>query len=233
MLFYDDFQFFFKCKKQTKDNKTKKTAFFLKNVELFKKFPLTVWGCASPESIALACVFTAVLFSPLRTFSAARFATRVQAFHCALQMDISPRLVECGQKVQVLVFLKKKKKLFLLWLRDPCCLVLLKWNSFSFSSDANMPIIRTLSKVAQRALLGTPVCGCQPLAVAVRNISFSPRQVTSDASFHSASFSETDHPRVLITGMFIFCCCCFFALKQELILTLNHVGVTVCLQNKF
>ncbi|KAG7258221.1 hypothetical protein CRUP_036170 [Coryphaenoides rupestris] len=29
---------------------------------------------------------------------------------------------------------------------------------------------------------------------------FSPRQVTSDASFHSVSFSETDHPKVLITG---------------------------------
>lgn len=76
-------------------------------------------------------------------------------------------------------------------------------NPFSpFSSDANMPIIRTLSKVAKQALLSAPACGCQPLTVAVRNISFSPRQVTSDASFHSASFSETDHPRVLITGLF-------------------------------
>lgn len=83
-----------------------------------------------------------------------------------------------------------------------------------------MPIIRTLSKVAKQALLSTPACGCQPLTVAVRNISFSPRQVTSDASFHSASFSETDHPRVLITGMF------FFPVKQELIQTFNHVGVS-------
>ena len=64
----------------------------------------------------------------------------------------------------------------------------------------NMPVIRTLSKVAKQALLASPGCGCQPLAVAVRNISFSPRQVTSDASFHSVSFSETDHPKVLITG---------------------------------
>uniref|UniRef100_A0AAV2KEK7 L-threonine 3-dehydrogenase, mitochondrial n=1 Tax=Knipowitschia caucasica TaxID=637954 RepID=A0AAV2KEK7_KNICA len=39
-----------------------------------------------------------------------------------------------------------------------------------------------------------------PVAIAIRNISFSPRQVTSDASFHSVSFSETDHPKVLITG---------------------------------
>lgn len=63
-----------------------------------------------------------------------------------------------------------------------------------------MPVIRTLSKVAKQALLTTPGCSCQPLTVAVRNISFSPRQVTSDASFHSVSFSETDHPKVLITG---------------------------------
>lgn len=63
-----------------------------------------------------------------------------------------------------------------------------------------MPVIRTLAKVAQQALLSNPSCGCQPLTVAVRNISFSPRQVTSDASFHSVSFSETDHPKVLITG---------------------------------
>uniref|UniRef100_A0AAY5L2S9 L-threonine 3-dehydrogenase, mitochondrial n=1 Tax=Esox lucius TaxID=8010 RepID=A0AAY5L2S9_ESOLU len=62
-----------------------------------------------------------------------------------------------------------------------------------------MPVIRTLSKVAKQALLSTG-CGCEPLTVAVRTISFSPRQVTSDASFHSVSFSETDHPKVLITG---------------------------------
>uniref|UniRef100_A0A4W5J7F7 L-threonine dehydrogenase n=1 Tax=Hucho hucho TaxID=62062 RepID=A0A4W5J7F7_9TELE len=62
-----------------------------------------------------------------------------------------------------------------------------------------MPVIRTLSKVAKQALL-SPGCGCQPITVAVRTISFSPRQVTSDASFHSVSFSETDHPKVLITG---------------------------------
>uniref|UniRef100_A0A4W5JM94 Uncharacterized protein n=1 Tax=Hucho hucho TaxID=62062 RepID=A0A4W5JM94_9TELE len=62
-----------------------------------------------------------------------------------------------------------------------------------------MPVIRTLSKVAKQALL-SPGCGCQPIAVAVRSISFSPRQVTSDASFHSVSFFETDHPKVLITG---------------------------------
>lgn len=61
-----------------------------------------------------------------------------------------------------------------------------------------MPVVRALSKVAKLA----PACGCQPLTVAIRNISFSPRQVTSgsDASFHSVSFSETDHPKVLITG---------------------------------
>ncbi|CAB1342512.1 unnamed protein product [Coregonus sp. 'balchen'] len=66
-----------------------------------------------------------------------------------------------------------------------------------------MPVIRTLSKVAKHALLSSG-CGCQPITVAVRTISFSPRQVTSDASFHSVSFSETDHPKVLITGPFIY-----------------------------
>ncbi|KTG01967.1 hypothetical protein cypCar_00044575, partial [Cyprinus carpio] len=45
-----------------------------------------------------------------------------------------------------------------------------------------------------------PVCGFQSLAVLSRRVSFSPRQVASDASFHSVSFSESDHPRVLITG---------------------------------
>ncbi|XP_061098982.1 L-threonine dehydrogenase isoform X2 [Conger conger] len=62
-----------------------------------------------------------------------------------------------------------------------------------------MPVLRSLSRVAQQ-VLQAPACGCQPITVAVRNISFSPRQVTSDASFHSVSFSETDHPKVLITG---------------------------------
>ncbi|XP_066563724.1 L-threonine dehydrogenase isoform X2 [Amia ocellicauda] len=62
-----------------------------------------------------------------------------------------------------------------------------------------MPVLRALSKAARQALLA-PGCGCPPLAVAVRSISFSPRQVTNDASFHSVSFSETDHPKVLITG---------------------------------
>lgn len=77
-------------------------------------------------------------------------------------------------------------------------------NTFLSSAGTSMPVIRTLSKVAKQALLGTPGCGCQPLTLAVRNISFSPRQVTSDASFHSVSFSETDHPKVLITGMLEF-----------------------------
>ena len=67
-------------------------------------------------------------------------------------------------------------------------------------ANINMPVLRTLSKVAKQALLVSQGCGCQPLTVAVRNISFSPRQVTSDASFHSVSFTETDHPKVLITG---------------------------------
>ncbi len=53
-----------------------------------------------------------------------------------------------------------------------------------------------------RAVRGlAAVCGVQSRAVLSRGVSFSPRQVTSDASFHSVSFSESDHPRVLITGM--------------------------------
>jgi len=78
-----------------------------------------------------------------------------------------------------------------------------------------MPVFRALSKVAKQALL-TPACGCQSLTVAIRNISFSPRQVTSgsDASFHSVSFSETDHPKVLITGMITTRLMHYFYLKK-------------------
>ncbi|XP_077442968.1 L-threonine dehydrogenase isoform X1 [Stigmatopora argus] len=68
---------------------------------------------------------------------------------------------------------------------------------------SSMVVFRTLSKaVKQAALAAGPAqaCGCRSLVAAVRGISFSPRQVTSDASFHSVSFSETDHPKVLITG---------------------------------
>ncbi|XP_054843999.1 L-threonine 3-dehydrogenase, mitochondrial-like isoform X2 [Eublepharis macularius] len=62
-----------------------------------------------------------------------------------------------------------------------------------------MPAIRNLSR-AVRQVLQRPGCGCQVAIMPVRCLGFSPRQVTSDASFHSVSFSETDHPRVLITG---------------------------------
>ncbi|XP_051724957.1 L-threonine 3-dehydrogenase, mitochondrial-like [Ctenopharyngodon idella] len=58
--------------------------------------------------------------------------------------------------------------------------------------------VRALSGAVQRVLLA-PVCGFQPLAVVARSVSFSPCQVTSNASFHSVS-SGSDHPRVLITG---------------------------------
>lgn len=61
-----------------------------------------------------------------------------------------------------------------------------------------MPVVRTLTR-AVKQVLQSPVCGCQTVT-SVRYIGFSPRQVTSDASFHSVSFSEADHPRVLITG---------------------------------
>ncbi|XDV42722.1 hypothetical protein PO909_011339 [Leuciscus waleckii] len=58
--------------------------------------------------------------------------------------------------------------------------------------------VRAVSGTAQR-LHVAPVCGFQPLAVVARSLSFSPCQVTSDASFRSVS-SGSDHPRVLITG---------------------------------
>ncbi|XP_062863955.1 L-threonine 3-dehydrogenase, mitochondrial-like isoform X1 [Trichomycterus rosablanca] len=61
-----------------------------------------------------------------------------------------------------------------------------------------MPVVRSVHTAAQLFL--TPALGCKPMSLITRCISFSPRQVTSDANFHSVSFSETDHPRVLITG---------------------------------
>ncbi|XP_039387867.1 L-threonine 3-dehydrogenase, mitochondrial-like isoform X2 [Mauremys reevesii] len=62
-----------------------------------------------------------------------------------------------------------------------------------------MAIVKNLGRTLSQ-LLQSPGCGCQTSIVPVRCIGVSPRQVTSDASFHSVSFSETDHPRVLITG---------------------------------
>ncbi|KAL7987195.1 hypothetical protein Chor_006114 [Crotalus horridus] len=62
-----------------------------------------------------------------------------------------------------------------------------------------MPTIRNLT-CAVKYLLNKPGCGCQVALVPARCLSISPRQVPSDASFHSVCFSETDHPRVLITG---------------------------------
>lgn len=60
--------------------------------------------------------------------------------------------------------------------------------------------MRTLTR-AVKHVLQSPACGCQAVT-SVRFIGFSPRQVPSDASFHSVSFSEADHPRVLITGTY-------------------------------
>nr|XP_033792145.1 L-threonine 3-dehydrogenase, mitochondrial-like isoform X2 [Geotrypetes seraphini] len=62
-----------------------------------------------------------------------------------------------------------------------------------------MPVIKTLARAAKQ-MLQSPGCGCGTSIVPVRFIGASPRQVASDASFHSVSFSDTDHPRVLITG---------------------------------
>lgn len=62
-----------------------------------------------------------------------------------------------------------------------------------------MPIVRNVSRAVSQ-LLQSSACGCGVSIVPVRCIGISPRQVASDASFHSVSFSESDHPRVLITG---------------------------------
>lgn len=62
-----------------------------------------------------------------------------------------------------------------------------------------MPIVKNVSRAVSQ-LLQSSGCGCGISIVPVRCIGVSPRQVASDASFHSVSFSESDHPRVLITG---------------------------------
>ncbi|XP_016083841.1 L-threonine 3-dehydrogenase, mitochondrial [Ornithorhynchus anatinus] len=60
-----------------------------------------------------------------------------------------------------------------------------------------MPVARLLPRAAVRAL---PSCGCRASVVPLRPQSTSPRQLPADASFHSVSFSDSEHPRVLITG---------------------------------
>ncbi|KAM9273957.1 L-threonine 3-dehydrogenase, mitochondrial isoform 1-T3 [Cariama cristata] len=62
-----------------------------------------------------------------------------------------------------------------------------------------MSIVKNVSRAVSQ-LLQSSGCGCGISIVPVRCIGVSPRQVASDASFHSVSFSESDHPRVLITG---------------------------------
>ncbi|NWH48189.1 TDH protein, partial [Fregata magnificens] len=62
-----------------------------------------------------------------------------------------------------------------------------------------MPVVKSVSRAVSQ-LLQSSGCGCGISIVPVRCIGVSPRQVASDASFHSVSFSESDHPRVLITG---------------------------------
>uniref|UniRef100_G3QD20 NAD-dependent epimerase/dehydratase domain-containing protein n=1 Tax=Gorilla gorilla gorilla TaxID=9595 RepID=G3QD20_GORGO len=61
--------------------------------------------------------------------------------------------------------------------------------------EKKMLCIRMLRRVGQ-----SPAFGCWTPVLPVRFLGISPRQIPSDANFHSASFSDTDHPRVLITG---------------------------------
>ncbi|XP_001915437.1 L-threonine 3-dehydrogenase, mitochondrial [Equus caballus] len=62
-----------------------------------------------------------------------------------------------------------------------------------------MPAVRMLQHVVGQLLLG-PACGCRTSALPARSLGASPWQIPANANFHSASFSETDRPRVLITG---------------------------------
>ncbi|XP_069742726.1 L-threonine dehydrogenase [Narcine bancroftii] len=62
-----------------------------------------------------------------------------------------------------------------------------------------MTLFRNLTKITKQALLSNG-CICQTPTVTFRLMSWSPRQLNADVSFHSVSFAESDHPRVLITG---------------------------------
>ncbi|XP_047677658.1 L-threonine 3-dehydrogenase, mitochondrial-like isoform X2 [Tachysurus fulvidraco] len=63
-----------------------------------------------------------------------------------------------------------------------------------------MLLMRSVSKAAWHLRL-TPACGCKVLFLSLRTNSVISCQVTSsDATFPSISFPETDYPKVLITG---------------------------------
>ncbi|XP_022375145.1 L-threonine 3-dehydrogenase, mitochondrial [Enhydra lutris kenyoni] len=62
-----------------------------------------------------------------------------------------------------------------------------------------MLITKMLRQVVGQ-MLGSPACGCWTAAPPLRFLGTSPRQIPADTNFHSASFSGTDQPRVLITG---------------------------------
>lgn len=66
------------------------------------------------------------------------------------------------------------------------------------TSKKKMPfqvLNRVFSQVPARS-----ACRCPTPIVPVKFLSISAHQVPSDANFHSASVSDTEHPRVLITG---------------------------------
>ncbi|XP_077009076.1 L-threonine 3-dehydrogenase, mitochondrial [Tamandua tetradactyla] len=62
-----------------------------------------------------------------------------------------------------------------------------------------MLVIRMLSPFIGQ-MCHSPSCSCWPSVLPARFLGLSPRQIPSDAGFHSVPFSEKDHPRVLITG---------------------------------
>ena len=66
-----------------------------------------------------------------------------------------------------------------------------------------MPVVRVLRRVACW-MLQSPACGCRAPVLPSRFLGTSPRQIPTDANFHSTSFSEADQQRVLITGWVFF-----------------------------
>ncbi|XP_020009530.1 L-threonine 3-dehydrogenase, mitochondrial-like [Castor canadensis] len=61
-----------------------------------------------------------------------------------------------------------------------------------------MLVTRMLRQMVGRTV--APACSCRTTVLPVRFLGISPPQVPAGANSHSASFSETDLPRVLITG---------------------------------
>ncbi|EPQ03579.1 L-threonine 3-dehydrogenase, mitochondrial [Myotis brandtii] len=62
-----------------------------------------------------------------------------------------------------------------------------------------MPVLRMLQRVMGQ-MLQSPACSSRAAALPGRVLGTSPWQIPANANCHSASLSETDRPRILITG---------------------------------